>query len=336
MKYLLIIAIDILLIVSVFGQNNEFITLSTSSPRPIAMGGAFLSVQDNLATIRFNPGAFALYSEKVSDRITIFLNPVLPSIAILKSDKLGLKRYNITEKFINSISFLVKGITYSVGQFDFGLSFWEESILNKNTEQLFPNTDIQNYTYHSFIAKVKLAARISLGFSLNKYNQTVEGYERKGYISSYGVLMKPNPKIKIGIAYYDFPSYFNVTDKFYGIKDETVNMGISYYPVKGLILSMDGINLNTVNDQELRFGFEKTFSKYFATRGGFYRTDTFTKSKDRSIYWTCGIGLLNCNYFKPRMRRFIYDDFIINYTCVFERKDTGNTNWHFFNCIISF
>ena len=338
MKFLKILIYSLFILSTVSSaQENEFITLSSMSTRYMGMGGAFLSVEDNLASLFYNPGSFTLYDEDIQDRVTVFINPLLPLTAFAKPDKMGLGKYNSRDKFFNTLKYFLKGLVYSVSYFDFGLSLWEESILKKNNKHFFPDNDIENYTYSTFFAKAKLAARISLGLAISRYNQTIQGIERKGYLINYGVLMKPEKYLRIGISYFDLPlAMENYNDKFYNIKDETVNIGISFYPSKEWIISIDANNLNTRNSQEARLGVEKRFSKYFALRGGFYRTETFRKSENRKYYWTCGVGLLSSNYFKPRAIRFLNEDFIINYSYVFEKAEHYTTNWHFFNCIFSF
>ena len=65
-------------------QDHYFANLYNVKSRPLAMGGAFISIEDDLEAVFFNPATFNLYKNKKNHRITFFFNPISSLIAFQK------------------------------------------------------------------------------------------------------------------------------------------------------------------------------------------------------------------------------------------------------------
>ena len=72
-----------------FAQSSRFFTLSNVKARPLAMGGAFMSITDDVASIDFNPAGYFLSENEDSRHVHLFLNPVSPFVHGLNKSELG-------------------------------------------------------------------------------------------------------------------------------------------------------------------------------------------------------------------------------------------------------
>jgi len=63
-------------------QQKYIISLNSLSARPMALGGAFFAVEDDIASVSYNPSTVSLYNIKRSGKLTVFINPVMPFAAL--------------------------------------------------------------------------------------------------------------------------------------------------------------------------------------------------------------------------------------------------------------
>ena len=118
---------------------------------------------------------------------------------------------------------------------------------------------------------------------------------------------------------------------FERLADETMNVGISYNPLPGTILSIDVRNLTEEkkeNSREFHFGFEQNIFSLAAIRGGYFK-ERFNNSN----YYSFGIGLIDSNLLFKKFNRFFHHDFIINYAFIYQEKKYEFSRCHFFSLL---
>ncbi|MFQ5824282.1 MAG: hypothetical protein ACE5JB_09530 [bacterium] len=339
MWYKIISLILLLLIfpLVILGQNDQFFTLNNVKARPLAMGGAFTSIEDDLAAVNYNPAAYDLYRDKKPHRITFFLNPVSPFIGALKNKDIFKGNGSTIDNFLLSLSLLLKSISVSLSSFEIGILLGEEG-LNLHTtfldEKIFGVSGFQQNHSHSLFGRLKLADKISLGGAANfifgsTKDKPLERFTEIGI--SYGILLKPERGLNIGVSFINLPdslSQFRLPLE--RIVDESVNIGVSYQLFSGTLISIDVRNLGEEKKRvirELHIGMEQVLLSHLAIRAGYYKK----KKGEYVISW--GIGLLDGNKIFNTENALNHRNFYLNYSFVYESSPI-NTRWHFFSFII--
>jgi len=325
-------------IICVFAQSNRFITLSHVKARPLAMGGAFTAVEGDLAAINFNPAAFSLYKLKKSKRITFFLNPVAPIVGAIENKMLFQGSDSKINDYLFSLGLLLKSVSLSLGSIDFTFLLSEEGLNLPDTfvnEKFFRVSGFrQNYS-HTFATRLKLADKVSFGGSASVLfgSQEADPLEREvGFGFSYGILLKPEKGLSIGVSFFNIPDSlkeFRLQSE--RIVDESVNIGVSYQPFKGTLLSIDIRNLGEEGSEvvrEFHFGLEQVILSHVAIRGGY-----FSKGGGDNVF-SGGIGLLDWNTIFDSENVFSHPNFVLNYAFVYEKTGMVNDRRHFLSFLI--
>ena len=271
MKKIIILIFFLSVTNRLFAQQDLSLSLSTIQARAISMGCAYTSLQDNIVSSLYNPATLNLYQEEKSFRITFFLNPITPSILFYEQNfdqKIKIKSEQNYLDYLKNLAAFIKGITITVKFLDLGFIF-NEQIIDRNSlltqKQAFKNNDLWNNCYHTIVARLKLAERVSLGASANLYLNRINGKVEHDYGFSYGIFMKPAMKMNVGVAYLYLPKTMpNIRMPVESLVNQTMNVGISYKPTKSTTLSIDLRNLTEDKRKSVReahFGFEqKIFS----------------------------------------------------------------------------
>ena len=148
-----------------------------------------------------------------------------------------------------------------------------------------------------------------------------------------GVMFNPNPKFKVGITYNNLPN--ELKDARFGlenIEDETITSGVSFYPDKKTVLTMDLRNLNKEEvdtSREIHTGIERTIFDRVALRGGYYRKKS---TKDDVV--SCGIGILPAWQKITKYTTASRND-LLSYTFILEENGTTR-RWHIFSLLLRF
>jgi len=317
-------------------QTNYFGTLSHLKTRPLAMGGAFTSVEDDLAAVLFNPGNFRLYNNK-DFGITFFFNPLAAFMASQHySDNFDKKISN--ENVLNSSALLLKGIVFTLKFVQCGFILNEESFAHIRTYpniKFFQFNDVLKHSAHTFFACLQLAERVSLGCSSTYYNEKIDNRMNRGFGFSYGIMLKPATNLNVGLSYIDFPERLTgYRSPLERIEDETMNIGVSYTPFRNTIFSVDVRNLtedNKENVREVHIGLEQSIDNALAIRLGYFQEKFLPP---RRIY-SCGIGLFDANLFRKKQHHFDHHHFIMNYTFLYQETAMKKPNhWHLFSLLI--
>jgi hypothetical protein len=310
------------------GQEGEhyFIAVSTLVARPLGMGGAFTAVNDDLAALLYNPASFSLYQDYRARRLTVFLNPVAPLVALQKPDALFGRVYITWEEAAAVAAMLVKGMTLSLGSFEFGALFGEQSPQPElfSTQRVFDANNYLDNQYNILAMRMRVAERVSLGGSLGLYYRNEGEHGRRwGVGTSYGVQVRPSRRVAVGVSYLTFPQmapgYREAVER---IVDGGVNLGVSVHSKFGTIIAVDIRNLGDENAaagelmREAHFGVEQVLLSHFALRAGVFRKRS-ERAEDRYVF-SSGLGLADANGFWTPKRRFGHSNWIFNYGVVTE------------------
>ena len=322
-----------------FAQESSFLTFSTTKARPLAMGGAYTAVEDDIFSASYNPATLSFYRFDKDYRLTFYLNPIASTAAIHQDyqaqqndEASGFSTVDV----LKSTALFVKSIAFTGKYLDMALVFHEQ-ILDENNlfkqKKFFENCDIWKNSYHSFLTRIKLAERVSLGFSGSLYVNKIDNQTQQDMGFSYGILLKPSTKLNVGLAYVDFPK--NIPDirmVLERMSDETMNIGVSYRPTSSTLLAFDFRNLTEDKRKAVReahFGFEQNVFSIIALRGGYYKE----RFSDNHVF-SGGIGIIDSNLFFQKQNRFSHSQFLLNYSFVYQKMENEELNWHVLSLFI--
>ncbi len=321
-------------------QQDLYLTLNNNKARPVAMGGAFSSIEDNIVSATYNPASLNLYQREKSFRVTFFFNPITPIILFSEEVKTqDTQDYeSANRRYLKNAATLIKSIVISAKFLDLGFIF-NEQLINRDelqTQQVFfKNCDLFSNSYHTAIARIKLADRVSIGASANMYFKKNTNETERFYGFNYGILVKPSPKLNVGITYHYFPKTFSdVRLPLERLGDQTINAGISYFPLKNSTLAVDLRNLTEEKGKstfEAHFGFEQRIFSLIALRGGFYQE---RPSNHQMI--SAGIGLVDSNLLFSKENQFSKPNFILNYAFAQKKENSQVYNWHLVSLLLRF
>jgi len=335
-----VIFILILCTCSLAAQNNRYVTFSTVNTRPAGMGGAFYSIEDNLPAMVYNPACFNLWSDQVKKRLTLFFNPLPPVFIFERPEDFALENGSGFSKLMKSLSLMAKGIGFSFSSFNGGILFSEELIpfssehINNGNKEFFDAEDFIKNHYHALVFNVNLAQSLSIGVTNNLFYREDGDDDIYKFSMSYGLLLKPSDKYKIGLTYMDLPAQFNESRRRFGrIADETINAGFSYYFNENTILSIDLRNLNedevkTFCLRELHFGFEKTFLNHLSLRSGYFRVAQ-RDNESRSDVFSLGLSFFDLNTFWDESAVSVNKKPFLSYSFLLEKGKETDMRWHF-------
>lgn len=305
-------------------RTHVFRTISTVNPRPMALGGAFVSVEDDIAALIWNPAAFILYETEVSHRLSVHINPGIP-VLLLRKD------HQDVADFLVFLGAAVKGVTYSHHWAEMGLLLWEEPLYNPAEPangRFFDPDHILSYHTHTFGFRIRLAPTVSLGSSGNLYR--IKDNHGKSVLASgvnYGVLLKPTKGLEVGLTYFDFPSSLaQLRWDMEGLRDESVNAGISLHPDDETIVALDirdaggGENISW---NRLRFGFERTIWEYLALRFGYFQA-----GRQKHDVYSFGLGLSGRSAPGRRALHHNHSGYLANYALLMEEGEQSQRLWH--------
>jgi hypothetical protein len=252
---------------------NHYRTINTVSPRPLAMGGAFISVRGHLSALSWNPAAFILSDKELTHRLRIHINPIISTVLLYDDHRdMG--------DIIAALGPAVKAITYSHRWAEIGLLLWEEPLfdpLSRPDGRFFQSNRILEHHWHTLGLRIRLAPTVSLGCSGNLYKvQNRDGHSTLAGGVNYGVLLRPFRRIEIGLAYFDFPSGFeNLRLDLEGLGDESVNGGVSLHPDTSTIVALglrDAAEGDKIGWDKFHLGFERVFQGLVAIRFGYFQS----------------------------------------------------------------
>ena len=306
------------------------------------MGSAYHSLVDDFSSGLYNPGAFRINKTREDRSLRLFFNPAGMAAAFV--DYAGDDRFmrrddelTGTEALLAAAQFF-KGAVYTTPLLDMGINLGEEILASGDD----PAAEAKRFlsireqtmgAMYSAFANLKIASTVSLGATGTLYQSRLDGETKRDTGFQFGVLLNPNPKLNVGIVYYDLPEDFtNARFELESIESDAVTGGISYYPDDRTVLSIDLRNLNkddTRSSREIHAGFERLVTGRFALRGGYFRK----KETDHDVY-SLGIGILPFWDRISKYRNTVRND-LVSYTWITE-NDGGRCHWHVFSLMLRF
>jgi len=292
------------------------------------MGGAFVSVEDNLASLDFNPAAFSLVASPRKVHFSILFNPLGP---ILIRENWG-----ETSGWSGPWEWLIRGVALSVGRVNFGVLWGEENLTDEGRLErtcLFDGTGYEGQKNTSFGFSLALAPRVSLGMAGEVFVR--EENEKKmwelGY--RYGIVLKPRNDLNVGLCFVDFPqAYKGDRMTLERLADETLNIGVSYTPWRVVTLALDVRNVSDDGKGAVRephVGVEIFPFQHLALRGGYYR------GKGGEIEtFSVGVGLFDWNSVLPENRRFSHPTFVLDTALLWQSEGGVESRWFFLSCLL--
>lgn len=318
------------------GQSqHQYHSLSTTWARPMAMGGAFTAVADNLPALLYNPANFTLYRDQHTARLSVFLNPIGLAGALREPEKLhGSERVRIQE-LASMLELFVHGLAYGNRSFQVAALFGEEAP-NAAFSSRQDFIDASRYTQNQFsllAGRAMFAERVGIGASVGiYYQQTAKGREW-GTGWSYGVTLLSGNDIRIGVSYWSFPDnmeeYLIQPER---LVHEAVNLGIAYKTPFGMLLAFDVRNLGEESKQpvrEIHIGIEQRFLPWLALRGGYFYDRIL-----QCVLVSAGVGLVDQNLWRNARTKLQEPDWSVQYGVRLEKQDTWDAYYHAFTFLI--
>ncbi|MBN1292291.1 MAG: hypothetical protein JXB48_10670 [Candidatus Latescibacteria bacterium] len=342
MTRLYFVLLFILYSVPCFARSIEtsYVTSGTLRARALAMGSAYYSIEDDFSAGLYNPGAFKINATRSERRYRIFFNPLTAGVGLYNLNRYD-RDYEVDDKLtfgetLWSIATVFKGAVYTTPVVDIGVNLNEEIIDHESViekKRFFSIEQLSKQSFHSAFVNFKIASTVSFGIAGSLYNTYSNDKNNYKAGHTFGVMLNPNPKMKVGIAYNYFPA--SSSDARYGLEsleNETVTSGVSYYPDNKTVLSLDLRNLNKEDKntaREIHTGFERKFFDRFALRSGYYRKKS---TKDDVISF--GIGILPKWEKLSKYATSSRND-ILSYTVIFEENGYKN-RWHVFSLLLRY
>ena len=336
-KWIFITFFSLISVRGVFSQEYNLVTLNSVKARSLAMGGAFVSIEDDLASLDFNPAAFSLNPMPGKTQFSIFFNPLAP--LLIAENRRNMPGWDAV------LGWLVRGFTLSAGRAEFGVLLGEESLADEKRlkrKELFDATGYEWQRNTSFGFALALAPRVSIGIAgeifIREKNGVIPNEKSNekalGVGYRYGLVVRTKNNLQVGLCFFDFPNTYSkdrmVLER---LPDETLNVGVSYTPWKPLTLALDVRNVSDEGKGAVRephAGIELSPFRHLKLRGGYYR------EKEGKETFSVGIGLFDWNSVLPESRRFLHPTLAINTALLLQREKKEETRWFVLSCILRF
>jgi len=310
-----------------FGSENDYFIANSLRTRPLALGGAYLSVKENIYAMDYNPAAFSVSSVGGDTHFSLFFNPV--AIPIITSN------FKEFEKVDIPLGLLVHGLALSYKKVNIGIIIGEETITNISRLKNKKMTALSGYSVNrksSLCFSLELASRVSIGIAGDCFYHTVDNKRLIKFGYRYGIWIKTLKEICLGLCFFDLPQQFSEDrlelDRF---DDETLNIGFSYSPWNFIQFALDIRNVSEDKKAatgEPHLGINLIPWKHLSLQGGY-----FQENKDSRIV-SFGFGLLNENYLLSEEKRLKQDEFILNAALIWKRGVIETDRWFMITSII--
>ena len=181
----------------------------------MAMGGAFMAVEDRLAAMAWNPAGYMPPRCGSRSRFGLHVN-ILGAPAIARETGLltGVEAASFTDlPAIEKLSIALGGVAKAVGLRAGGVAVGALML----EEQLHPvglarsrgladASDLLDAYYTTFVFSFRLAPSVTIGASeIILAGRDASGGRRTGSGRAYGALLKPNEFVTVGLTYIDLP-----------------------------------------------------------------------------------------------------------------------------------
>lgn len=308
-------------------EQQLYLTTNTLVARSLAMGGAYVAVEDALAAGLYNPANAGGYRLARSQRVQFFLNPLTPALAFSQRATFFGKEEKSLAQTLAGLGLLLKGFTLRAGPFDVAAILVEQASSHTVLAPAKWETSAYRDNQYSTIAlRMRLADRVSVGGSLGLYYFKPRGATEREWkvLASYGITLAPSHKVLLGVSYLTVPMNGTATQRDHPerIADNSVNLGLSYRPFTHTTMSFDLRNVvedgGVIVRREPHVGLEYAFRALFALRCG-----AFYKREEARAAFSAGVGLLDLNWPRSRATHSQFSHWALNYGVVAERLAPG-------------
>jgi hypothetical protein len=286
----------------------------------------------------WNPAACGDHPQR-GTLFRLYVQPLAPLIAARDLCELDTRwkrddRLTVQESLL-ALALLLKGATFSTPTLGIGVLGFEESVNHRPSRRFFDFRSAVATYWNVLAVNVRLADTVSLGGSAALCHRWDEQANRVlGDAYSFGVLLKPDPRMNVGLTYFDLSR--DVADSrshLERIGDQTVNAGFSYYPDDKTVLCLDLRNLNDEEREaarEIHLGVERIVLNYCALRIGYFRRKL---SNPADHVFTTGIGIARSEHMlargRPASRLEVLSYAFIREECTAPGGPRqGSQNWH--------
>ncbi|MBN1780707.1 hypothetical protein JW948_06235 [bacterium] len=306
-------------------EPDRWVSINTVNARPLALGGAFLAMGDDWASIQWNPAGFSCMPMHDSRYFTLRLNPL--GIAVMTNGLSGV------DSDLAPVALLMPGLAYRRERLCVGLLLGEENITDQRRLARSNILDGTRYEWSrdaTISFRLAFSSRVSIGAAVQALiRHPDDGGTRWGY--RYGLLVEPKSYLHVGLCYFNFDNRFaNQRSTLESIHDETLNIGIAFSPWEALKFLIDIRNVsdeNRMGTREPHFGMEINPFRIIAVRAGYFQT----REAKRSAY-SAGLGLLKDielnGSWLSRMRLGV------DATAIVQEQVSGNITWGFLSMYI--
>lgn len=299
----------------------------------MAMGGAFMAVDDELAAMAWNPAGFVPATCGPGVGFRSHVN-ILGAPAIARETGLltGVESEPFAslpaiEKLSVALGSIVKGATVRTGGMAIGVLMLEEHLDPYGLAEsrgLADAGDLLSAYYTTIAFAFRLAPSVTIGASeivLSGWEDGVPGERKNGTGRAYGALLRPNDKVTVGLTYLDLPTDFqHYRLGVEGLGSRTMNAGLAYRPVEHVLLTFDLRDLSEKHPEtslEPRVGLEWNLWGRGALRAGAYREDA-----GETNVLALGMGSIPASACVRGGRTPGGDSFVLNYTVLLKEEGT--------------
>jgi len=250
----------------------------------MAMGGAFLAVLDETASMAWNPAGFTVPLCRRGSRARVHAN-ALGAAAILQETGIltgvetdEFERLPGLEKISIALGSVCKAVTFRTGSLCAGALLLEEGLdpsVLAESQGLADAGDLLDSYYTTFALSFNLAPTVSVGAAHTVFaGLDASGDRVYGGARAYGALLRPSEHLAVGLTYFDVaPGFEDVRRDLEGFSPRTMNAGVAYVPFPSLLLTFDLRDLSERWDStalEPHGGLEWWAGRHVALRAGAY------------------------------------------------------------------
>lgn len=309
-----------------FSYADNYFIFNSLKAKPIALGGAYLSLRGDITTLDYNPASFSLCPINGNMNFSVFFNPA--AIPVISSN------YNDFKALDVPMGLLLHGIGFYYKKVNIGIVIGEELLTNVSRLKANKITELSDYTVNrksSICFSLELAPRVSIGIAGDYFYHRVGNKNVINFGYRYGIWIKTLKKICLGLCFIDLPQKFKedrlVLDRF---DDETLNIGFSYAPNDFCQIALDIRNVSEDRKAatgEPHLGINLIPWKHLSLQGGFFE-------ENNSKVFSFGFGFFNENSLFSERKRFKHKNFILNMAVVWKKNSIITDRWLILSSII--